>query len=96
MASRTSKNPELAHLLRCLFFIEAERGFSLSVVHIAGVANDRADDLSRDKLSSFLLKVPKADRLPTPLPPSLLELLLDTHGTWISPDWTRRFVTTAC
>ena len=24
------------------------------------------------------------------------ELLLDIHGTWISPDWTRRFVTTAC
>jgi hypothetical protein len=92
MSSRTSKNPELMHLLRCLFFIEAELGFSLSVVHIAGVANDLADDLSRDRLSSFLLKVPRARPLPTPIPPPLLELMLDTAGTWTSPHWTQRFV----
>ena len=38
MASRTSKNPELMHLLRCIYFIEASLGFSLSVRHISGVA----------------------------------------------------------
>ena len=95
MASRSSKNPELMHLLRCLFFIEADNGFSLSVVHIAGVANELADDLSRNKLTAFLSKVPGARQLPTPLPPPLIELLLDTDGTWTSPAWTRRFCSTA-
>ena len=89
--SRSSKNPQLMHLLRCLFFIEAECAFALSLVHIAGVDNDLADDLSRDKLSSFLAKVPQAQPLPTPLPPPLLELLFDTEGTWTSPIWTQRF-----
>ena len=72
------------HLL--IFFIEADKGFSLSVVHVRGVANDLADDLSRDRLTSFLSKVPTAEQLPTPLPPSLLRLLLDTRGTC----WTGR------
>ena len=92
LASRTSKHPGLMHLLRCLFFIEAQYGFRLSVSHIAGVANDLADDLSRNRLFSFLLKAPEAEQLPTPVPPAMLELLLDTGGTWTSPNWTRRFV----
>lgn len=57
-AKRHSKNPELMHLLRCLFFIEAEHSFTLSLIHIAGVENDLADDLSRNNLSSFFAKVP--------------------------------------
>ena len=81
---------QLMHLLRCIFFIEAGFGFTLSVVHITGVANDLADDLSRDKLVSFLQKVPTAQPQ-TPLPPPLIELLLDTAGTWTSRDWTQRF-----
>ena len=36
----TNKTPELMHLLRCIFFIEASLGFSLSVRHTSGVAND--------------------------------------------------------
>ena len=94
LRARSSRNPELMHLLRCLFFIEAEHKFVLSVVHIAGVANDLADDLSRDQLASFLSKVPQASPLPTPIPPPLVELLLDTRGTWTSPAWTQRFIDT--
>ena len=91
LAGRSSRNPELMHLLRCLFFIEAQHGFTLSLVHISGVNNDLADDLSRDRLVSFLSKVPGAQPLPTPLPPPLLELLFDTKGTWTSSDWTQKF-----
>ena len=40
MTSQSCKNPKLMHLLRCLFSIEVELGFSLSVVHTAGVANN--------------------------------------------------------
>ena len=75
-----------------MLFIEEECGFS----NIAGIANDLADGLSRDRLSSILRKVPKAEPLPTPLPPDLFQLLLDTDGTWTSPDWTRRFTNIAC
>lgn len=88
MSSRSCKNPELMHLLHCLFFIEADSRFSLSVVHIAGVANDLADDLSHNRPTAFLSMVPRARQLPTPLPLRLIEVLLDTSSTWTSPDWT--------
>ena len=96
LVSRTSKNPHLMHLLRCLFFIEAEYQFTLSVAHIAGVANDLADDLSRDQLSSFHSKVPHARRQPAPIPPALPELLWETHAMWTSSTWIKRFSTTVC
>ena len=91
VASRSSKNPDLMHLLRCLFFIEAQFSFTLTLKHIPGVENDRADDLSRNNLSSILSKVLDAQKIPTPLPQPLLELLLDTTAIWTSPCWTRRF-----
>ena len=47
------KDPALMHLLRCMFFFEARFSCKLSAVHISGEHNDRADDLSRNHLSSF-------------------------------------------
>ena len=84
LAGRSSRNPELMHLLRCLFFIEAQHGFTLLLIHISGVNND----LSHDRLVSFLSKVPGAQPLPIPLPPPLL---FDKKGTWTSSDWTQKF-----
>lgn len=81
VTNRHSKNPELMHLLCCLFFIEAEHSFTLSLAHIAGVDNDLADDLLRNNLSSFLAKVPLVSPLLTRLPPALVEHQLDTDGT---------------
>ena len=52
---RTSKVPEMMHLLRCLAFFEAVHSFSVKSAHIRGADNTLADDLSRDKLDSFLL-----------------------------------------
>ena len=92
--SRTSKEPHIMHLLRCLFFIEAKHQFTMSIVHIAGVDNDLADDLSRNQLPSFLQKAPQAQPLPTPIPPRLPELLLDTASMWTSPNWMRQFMDT--
>ena len=48
------------------------------------MANHLADDLSRNDSISFLLKVPWANRQPTPLPPALLALLLDQKQDWTS------------
>ena len=50
-----SRDNELMHLLRTLFF-EANFEFHMQASHIPGVYNRLADALSRDKLSSFLPK----------------------------------------
>ena len=51
----------------------------------------KADDLSRDRVLSFLSKVPGADPRPSPVSRSLLDLLLDPQADWISPAWRRQF-----
>ena len=89
--SRTSRHPHMMHLLRCLAFLEARYQLEFSCVHIPGIRNDLADDLSRDRLSSFLHKVPEASRSPTPVSQQLINLLMDTSSSWLSPTWTSLF-----
>ena len=91
LKSRTSRQPLLMHLIRNITFIEAYGGFHVQPVYIDTRANHLADDLSRNRLSSFLLKVPAAQRRPTPIPTPLINLLLDTRADWISPHWHRLF-----
>ena len=91
IASRYSRERDLMHLLRCLFFFEAHYDFSVVAEHVPGVDNVLADDLSRNRLDTYLLQVPNASKSPVPLPPDLLDLLLDTRAQCISPNWTKRF-----
>ena len=42
--SRTSRDPDLMHQLRCLAFFEAKFSFSVIASHIAGAKNSLADD----------------------------------------------------
>ena len=91
MYSRTCRDSHCMHLLSALAFVEAQHAFHLQPEYIDTGANHLADDLSRDHLSSFLAKVPWADRQPTPLPPPLLTLLLDPMQDWTSPLWLRQF-----
>ena len=92
LTSRSCRDPTLMHLLRGLFFIEAWFNFDLVAVHIAGVYNTLADDLSRNALPNFLSKAPQMDPAPTPIAPQLAHLLLQP-GDWTSPAWTASFVT---
>ena len=92
VCKRSCRDQGMMHLIRCLFFLEAWFGFELVAMHLPGRDNMLADDLSRNRLSAFLSKVPSAERAPTPVPPELPELLLD-HGGWMSPTWTRLFYT---
>ena len=62
--AHTAHDKHHMHLRRCLHFIEASYNFVVVVAHIPGVHNDLADDLSRDHLSSFLLKAPWANPSP--------------------------------
>ena len=89
--SRTSRVGHIMHMLRALAFIEARHSFSLVPRYIDTKANHLADDLSRDNLISFRLKVPHACAEATPLPLRLLDLLLDQTIDWISPHWRQLF-----
>ena len=94
LRSRSSRDPSLMHLLRCLFFIEAQHDLNLSVSHVAGSANGLADHLSRNRLSSFFQDAPGADPIPSPIPPKLPALMLDRRASWTSPNWTQQFADT--
>ncbi len=76
------------HLLRCLTFVEAYYRMHIDSIYIDTHSNHLADDLSRNRLSSFLLKVPHADTSPS-LP--LMDLLLDQQADWTSRAWRTQF-----
>ena len=53
--SGSSKEGQIMHLMRSLFFILAHYQISLRACHVPGAQNGIADAISRDKLSLFLL-----------------------------------------
>ena len=93
ISSRSCRDQSLMHLLRCLFFMEAQLQFELTTTHIAWVHNSLADDLSRNRRSSFLSKAPWVTSHPSPVPVQLAALLLDLSQDWMSPSWTQQFST---
>ena len=82
--SRTSRDSDIMHLLRCLSFIEARFEFCMSADYIPGKCNDLADDLSRNHLSSFLQKAVNASPQPTAIPQPLRDLLMVEKPDWLS------------
>ena len=69
------KDPSMAQMLRCLFFLEAKFDLTLTAVHVPGVENGPADSLSRNKLSSFFDLVSQAQATPTQVPEELVNRL---------------------
>ena len=53
-------------LLRCLWFFVAHFDIDLHAVHISGVANTTADQLSRNYMQYFFSSHPQVSLLPTP------------------------------
>ena len=86
-----SKDPTLMQMLRCLFFIEAYYQFTLSATHLPGMSNDLADNLSRNRLQSFLHKMGGQQTTQTIIPDSLLQWLLHQHMDWTSQTWMQQF-----
>ena len=66
----------------------------LTCVHIMGAVNTTADYLSRNNMSSFFSLNPQASPLPTPLPPSLLQIVSVNSPDWTSPHFRRLFKAT--
>ena len=91
----TSKDAELMHLLHCLIFFEAKFSTRMIATHVAGVHNTLADDLSRDKLSSFLRAAENMSLTGQCFPPQpLLDMLMNHKPDWTSADWREMFKST--
>ena len=74
LAKRCSSQPDMHHLIRELHSIAARSQFDFRVEHIAGVANESADALSRYMMPAFRAASPDADAQPTPVVPLSLPL----------------------
>ena len=88
LSSGYCKGKFMAHMLRCLFFLEARHDFSIVAKHVPGINNQPADALSRNEFSAFLQLIPSALPAPTPLPPEVVEGLLTLQG-WIVASWIK-------
>ncbi len=67
----SSKRPQLAKLMRTMWFIGATNECTFEIVHLPGITNIYADLLSRDKVQEFLALSTFHSRSPTtpsPLP----------------------------
>lgn len=74
--SRTSKVPNLMHLIRHLLSCAARHNFSFSALHIPGVNNSIADALSRFHWQEFHRLAPQANPVPSTIPHSLVSTLV--------------------
>ena len=92
VTARSCRDPNLMHLLRCLFFFESHFQFATHIEHIPGKDNSLADDISRNNLASFMqhCKV-QPESTPSSIPPPLREMLLRTIPDWNSPSWRQLF-----
>lgn len=84
------KEPYMAHMLRCLFFLEAKFNFSIVAQHVPGVNNQPADALSRDQLPLFLQLKPTANRTPTFVDNRVVKGLVSTQE-WTTMSWSKWF-----
>ena len=92
LTSRSCRDKDLMHLLRCLFFFEAEFHFNLVAIHIPGKLNILADSLSLNDASLLLQQVnQEVSHKPTAIPMPLLELLAVRHPDWTSNTWRQMF-----
>lgn len=89
-----SREPDIMHLMRCLFFFSAHFHFRVITKHIPGKQNILADALSRDRLSLFHSLHPQANSSPAIIPAPLIALLITSKPDWLSQDWTNLFADT--
>ena len=86
-----SKDSQIMHLIRCLFFVLAAWDISLHACHIPGVLNTVADAISRNNIPLLFSKVPDAHLCPTLIPGELVDLLLTRQPDWTQPSWSKLF-----
>ena len=72
--------------MRCLFSFMVEGEYTLKVTHVEGKSNVAADALSRNRLSIFFLQVAAAEEHFTPIPQSLVDMLITSRPDWTLPE----------
>ena len=89
LGSGTSKNEQVMHLMKSLFFLAAANNITIVGEHIPGVQNGAADALSRNNCSSFVSQVQGAKPAATALPPELVGVLVHRQPDWTSVNWMK-------
>lgn len=90
LTAGSCKERNMAHMLRCLFFIEAKFNFSIVASHVPGVLNVQADALSRNQPQIFFNSNPQAITTPSSVPKELIKGLTKLD-LWTSPTWAKWF-----
>ena len=85
--SACSWDPQIMHLLCCLFFVKVHFEIEVKVLHIPGTENAQADAISCDWHSVFFSQVPAANLRPATVSNPLLTFPVDNQPDWISPSW---------
>ena len=88
---KQSRNTDAMHLIRCLTLIECAYDFVVVSKHLPGKHNSIADALSRNQQSGFLSLYPQASPLPTPVPSSLLQVVVCQKPDWTCVNWATLF-----
>ena len=86
-----SQDPVASNMLRCLAYFQAHFDFRLRAVHIPGVRNIGADDLSHNRAAAFLGRFSQASPSPTQVNQELFRLLCQEPADWTSVSWRERF-----
>ena len=82
------RDPAMAHMLRCLFFLEAKYDIILTARHVPGVENRAANTISRNRLEAFFDLTPQAQRRACQVPQDLVGQMV-RQEQWTSDDWKR-------
>ena len=83
-----SRVEKIMHLLRCLFFIQAQFGMEVRAVHVPGKDNMLADAISCYNLSVLSLQMPEVEAKGEAIPEELVKLLLKERPDWTSASWS--------
>ena len=89
--SGCSKEGQIMHLMRSLFFIVAHYQTSLRACHVPGAQNGIADAISRNNLSLFFSLHQGAVLTPNRLPELLVALLVTEQPDWTLTAWSQLF-----
>ena len=89
--SGSSKERQIMHVMRSLFFIVAHYQISLRACHVPGAQNEIADAISRDNLSLFFSLLQAANPTLTHLTELLVALLVTEQPDWTSTAWSQLF-----
>ena len=76
-----------SHMLRCLAYLQAVYDCRLRAVHVAETRNSSADELSHNKVDSFLSKQPQVSPTPTQVPLTWVNLIGQPNPDWTSAHW---------